>query len=219
MPRGTTFMREIVENIGLIIAAFTAIYGINAWRREFRGKKEYELAEEVLTLFYDCKDRIRMIRSPFAQIGEGSSRQKRSDETTEESQLLDRAYVVYERYEKHQEYFSKLFALRYRFMAIFGKDNSQPFIDLQYAINEIFLAAQLLPDYWMRQGRVPMTDDQFKKHLEQMSKHESIFWGTFSENDTFNNRIEEIVLHLENTCSIVLHPTKICLPWQKLKGK
>lgn len=48
-------MNEIIKNIGLIVAAVTAIYGINAWRREFRGKKQYELAEEVLTLRYDCR--------------------------------------------------------------------------------------------------------------------------------------------------------------------
>jgi hypothetical protein len=206
-------MKEIIENVGLIVAAITAIYGINAWRREFRGKKEYELAEEVLMLSYDCRDRLRTIRSHFVSNGEGSSRKIDPNETPEETELLNRAYIVFERYEKYQETFSKLFALRYRFMALFGKEAVQPIEDFRIALNEIFISAQMLPTYWRRQGRVQMTKEQFKEHLGEMREHESIFWGTFSERDKFNTKIEGIVSQIDVICSQILRPIPL---WQRI---
>ena len=44
-------------------AAGVAIYGIRSWRREFRGKRQIELAEDVLALFYEARDAITAIRS------------------------------------------------------------------------------------------------------------------------------------------------------------
>jgi hypothetical protein len=199
-------VKEIIENVGLIVASITAIYGINAWKREFRGKKKYELAEEVLAQFYDCRDRLREIRSPFSHNEEGSSRKKDPKEREEDTELLNRAYVVFERYQKYQETFNKLFALRYRFMALFGKEAAQPIEDFRIALNEVFISAQRLPNYWRRQGRVPMSDEQFKDHLKGMHKYEGIFWGTFSDKDEFNTKIEGIVSQIEATCSQIIRP-------------
>lgn len=206
-------MNDIIKNIGLIVAAVTAIYGINAWRREFRGKKQYELAEEVLALLYDCRDRLRAIRSPFSHTGEGSSRQADPSETEEQTTLLNRAFIVFERYQTHQEAFARLFALRYRFFALFGVNAGQPLEDFRVALNEVFVAAQMLPSYWARQGRVQMEEeDQFRQHLQEMHEHESIFWGTFSESDKFNSKVELIVQRMDDACSRILRAIPV---WQR----
>ena len=62
---------NILESISLIIAAWAVIIGVNAWRREYIGKRRLELAEEVLSLFYEARDIIRYIRNPFGYIGRG----------------------------------------------------------------------------------------------------------------------------------------------------
>ena len=49
---------EIVNTIAIIAASVVAIYGINAWRKEFQGKRNIELAEEVLCLFYRAERAI-----------------------------------------------------------------------------------------------------------------------------------------------------------------
>lgn len=215
-------MKEIIENIGLIVASITAIYGINAWRRELRGRKEYELAEELLSLLYDCRDRLRAIRSPFSRTTEGSTRESDPSETAEETKLLNRAYVVFERYQANQEVFTKLFALRYRFMALFGTDAAKPIEDFKLALNDVFISAQMLPNYWQRQGRVPMPEEEFKRHLKEMHEHQAVFWGTFSERDTFNTGVEDIVLRMEQTCGGFIRPTpvwKLVLNWCQEKRK
>ncbi len=123
----TESILQVIQAVSLIVAAWTAIYGINAWRNEFVGKRRIELAEEVLVGFYEARDVIRIIRNPFGHVGEGSTRQAADGEPSEMKQILDNAYVVFERYEKHKEVFNRLQSLRYRFMAQFGADAARPF--------------------------------------------------------------------------------------------
>ena len=101
-------LSELAKNISVIIGALALISGIRAWKREYIGKRKIELAEDTLMLFYQARDAIREIRNPFGRIGEGSSRQKADNETASETELLNRAYVVYERYQKQEDIFNKL---------------------------------------------------------------------------------------------------------------
>lgn len=41
---------EVLTQISILVA----IYGINAWRREYVGKRQLELAEDSLALFYEA---------------------------------------------------------------------------------------------------------------------------------------------------------------------
>ena len=193
---------SILESASVIIAsaiaAFTVIYGVNAWRREYLGKRKIELAEDVLALFYEARDVISYIRNPFGFSGEGSTRKAAPNESPEEKQINDNAYVVFERYNKRQDLFNKLYSMRYRYMAQFGKDSAKPFDDLQKIVNEIFISARMLSHYWRQQGRRTWkSDEEFKKHLEEMHKHESVFWETGSEEDPILPRINAVIADIE----------------------
>ena len=83
----TESILQVIQAVSLIVAAWTAIYGIRAWRSEFVGKKRIELAEEVLVRFYEARDVIRIIRNPFGYVGEGSTRQGAEGEAPEEKQI------------------------------------------------------------------------------------------------------------------------------------
>ena len=198
-------LTELAKNISVILGALALILGIRAWKREYIGKRKIELAEDTLMLFYQARDAIREIRNPFGRMGEGSSRQKSENETESETELLNRAYVVFERYQKQEETFNKLQSTRYRFMARFGRENEAPFIELNKILNDIFLAAQMLgTHYWQRQGRVRMEGDEFKKHLEEMHKYEAIFWFQGEERDEIGQRVENFIKQIENITKATL---------------
>lgn len=198
-------LTELAKNISVILGALALILGIRAWKREYIGKRKIELAEDTLMLFYQARDAIREIRNPFGRMGEGSSRQKSENETESETELLNRAYVVFERYQKQEETFNKLQSTRYRFMARFGRENEAPFIELNKILNDIFLAAQMLgTHYWQRQGRVRMEGDEFKKHLEEMHKYEAIFWFQGEERDEIGPRVENVIKQIENITKATL---------------
>jgi hypothetical protein len=102
---------DLVRTIALVGAAGVAVYGIDAWRRELSGKRKYELAEEVLALFYQARDHIAFLRMPFGSTVEGKSRKPVAGETTEQAKARDQAYVVYERYGVARETFTRVHAL------------------------------------------------------------------------------------------------------------
>ncbi len=49
---------DVITAVSVAIAALAFVVGVNAWRREFVGKRRIELAENVLALFYEAQDAI-----------------------------------------------------------------------------------------------------------------------------------------------------------------
>jgi hypothetical protein len=200
-----TDIADILQSLSIILACLSVILGIDAWRREFIGKRKIELAEDVLTRFYEARDAIARIRNPMSFENERSSRKRAPHERDEESNLLDQAYVVFVRYEKEQDLFNRIHALRYNVMARLGLDAAKPFNVLHGVVNEIFRAAHMLGShYWPRQGRVSMSETEFKKHLAEMHKHEAVFWAGYDENDLLQKRIDEVIAAIEQVCRPVL---------------
>jgi hypothetical protein len=195
---------ELIKNISIIIASWTAVYGIDQWRREHRGKRQAELAEEVLSFFYEAQDAIHHIRSPFGFGGEGSSRKAGQNETPEEKDAFDKAYVVFERFNSHIELFNKIYAIRYRFMTQFGVAAAKPFDDLRKITNEIQISAKRLAQLWAKQNRHFKTEQQEKDHFNRIQKNEAVFWEGLEDVDPINLRLQECVNEIEATCRGIL---------------
>jgi hypothetical protein len=201
---------NILESISVIIAAWTVIIGISAWRREFIGKRRIELAEDALTLFYQAQDVIDAIRNPFASADEGTTREPSKNETPEEKEIYDRAYVVNERFNKNIELFNKLHALRYRFMVQFGIGTSKPFDDLRKIILEIQLSARMLSSLWLQQSRKERLRGSWSKEQEfqdwqnQYSKYSSIFWAGLPDQDPITPKTNALIEDIEGLCRPII---------------
>jgi len=192
---------NIAESIAIIIASGAAIFGINSWRRETKWKRKYELIEEVLTLFYQAEESIIRIRNPFSTIEEGSSREKTPNESPKDTEILNRAYVVYERYEKEKDGFIQLRKIKHRFKAVFGHDSVSPFQEIENVLKEIFIATHILAKiYWPRQGKV-MNEKEFEEHMNKMLEYESIFWGGLKDPDPIDTKLHTIIENIEEICA------------------
>ena len=182
----------------VILACWAIISGIGAWKREFIGKRQIELAEQALAKFFEIKDAIAMIRSPFSRSDEGNSRQRSEHESDATAQLLDRGYIVVERYSTKETAFAEFNTLKYRFMASFGAETEPIFTETMSVLNSIFVSAQMLgTHYWQRQGRVPMEPEEFKSHLEEMHRHERIFWDHGTDDDEIRKKLAAIQTQLD----------------------
>jgi hypothetical protein len=62
----TRIHRMAITDITSAITAGFAVYGLGTWRAQTAGKRKLELAEEALILFYEARDAVKAIRSPFA---------------------------------------------------------------------------------------------------------------------------------------------------------
>ena len=191
-------LATIAQAIAVVSACWAIISGVGAWKREFIGKRKIELAEETLASFFEIKDAISFIRNPWSSGSEGNTRKKADHESEAESQLLDRGHIVFERYESKKEIFVRFNTLKYKFMAVFGTETESFFKDTNSTLNSIFSSANMLSThYWQRQGRVQMEADEFQKHLDEMHRHEGIFWDRYNEEDEIRNQLSDTQKELE----------------------
>jgi len=185
---------EALNQISLLVGIWIAIYGINAWKNEHIGRRNIDLAEDSLALFYEAADAIRFIRQPFSFPSETDSVVRNDNESEREFDARKNASVVFIRFNQHQELFSKIYATRYRFMARIGKDKAKPFEDLNKISKEIKTAARVLARYWPRDYF--RTEAQLDDHQGRVDKYESVFWD-HGDDDDINTRLDNIITEME----------------------
>ena len=188
----------ITQAVSVFAACWAIIAGIGAWKREFIGKRQIELAEQVLAKFFEIRDALTYIRNPFMQKDEGETRKRGANETPDQTRLLDLGYVVIERYAKKETVFAEFNTLKYRFMASFGIKTEDIFVETNKTANSIFTSARMLAThYWPRQGRVQMEADESQKHLNEMHRHEGIFSDSGAEDDEIRAKLDAIQTKLD----------------------
>lgn len=189
----------IIGQTVAIIAACWAIYsGIDAWKKEYLGKRKIEIAEELLAGFFEVRDAIAYIRNPFSSVGEGAARKRKEGESAGESKVLDQAYVAIERYQRKEQAFSKFWSIKYRCMAYFGSEIEEAFSETNRIVNSIFISASALgTTYWRSSERAGLDDDQRREFLDQMHRHERIFWDFQESDDPIRDRLKNVLGKLE----------------------
>lgn len=197
---------NIIQNLSILIASITAIYGITSWRKEAKWKRKYELAEEVLSLFYETKEKISIIRFPISYVGEGKTRKKSENEKPEETKILDNAYIFIERFEREKEPFLKLLTLKFRFISVFGKNSSEPFDELNKIINEIIFSARRLGSLILRDlNQRNFSESQLSNHYEKIEKYENILYSSSDEDDEIEKKVNSCKLKIESYCLKIMN--------------
>ncbi|MCK4820116.1 hypothetical protein KA005_30400 [bacterium] len=192
----------LLQSIIALLGIYTALYGIDSWRREHTGKRKIELAEDSLALFYEAQDAIKYMRHETSWGNETENIEKGEKETQKQFEARKNASVVFKRYNDHQETFNKLHSMRYRYMAQIGKVEAEPFDELREIVNEIMLSARRLARLWAQDNFG--TEDAENKHFERIKKAEAIFWEGEEDDDPINPRLERVISNIENTSKKVI---------------
>jgi hypothetical protein len=193
---------EIGEFIKAIAPVFTAAAawaavwigwrGLKKWRAETIGKRKAELAEDVIADFLEAKDIIRDARLPGStHIDEGNTRPKTENETPDETKQYNVYFCVKERLSKRSEFFARLVARKYRFIAHFGTTAAKSYDDLVAILNEIDTAVHMLT---ITHNTVTSPDHEVRNKTWLAT----IFGG--SDEDKIPARLEAIVTAIEATC-------------------
>ena len=191
-------MASVIEAFSIIVAAISVIYGVNAWRREFTGKRRIELAESVLAMFYEAEDAIRALRSPASHSKEADTRERSENERQEEAQARDRAFIVFERYRLREDLFARLQAAKYQFMAAFGRDSAESFDEISAVRDRIIIAAEELGlRLWPRHFRQASTGAESEADRNRVEREEAIILGRNDGNDEIAERVRKAVHRIE----------------------
>ena len=191
---------QIIRDLAVIIASIVTILGISAWKREFKGKRDMELAEDVLCLFYRAEHVIEAIRFPLYDLAEGQSRQHERDETPKQKQARDRAYVVFKKIMEHRDIFDELYKVRFRFMARFGKANAKPFDEMKRIVDTIWVSARRLAELWAKD---PPISGRSQATQNQIDKHQAVIWQGWGE-DKIETQLRQIVKSIEEICRPII---------------
>ena len=210
-------LTAIVQAVGVIFACWAIVSGVDAWKREFVGKRKIELAEAVLSKFFEVKDAVAFIRNPFSTGEEGKSRKREASESDTEAECLNRGYVVVERYQKREAVFAEFNTLKYRFMASFGQETEPIFDDTFRAVNSIFTSARILAThYWKRQDRPPADERKFQDFIDQTTRHEGVFWDENTDEDVIRKKLQAVQVSLEAaTAPCFKEPVSLLTRWVK----
>ena len=179
--------------------------GVGAWRREHVGRRKIEVAEEVLTLFYEASDALRFMRNPTVLATDDENELERRDgESNEAYDARCRASVVFVRHEQRQEVFNKLFAQRYKLMALIGPDSGEPIEVLQRLLNQVLLSGHSLAHLWGR-TKIPTSDEAIDRHQNLIEIYEASFWDGYTNEDVINTQLMNATTELESICREVIN--------------
>ena len=192
----TELLTAIAQAVAVVSACWAIFSGIGAWKREFVGKRKIELAEEALSKFFAVKDAVAFVRSPFRYADEGKSREPGERESEDEAELLDRGYVVFERYHQREALFTEFSVLKYKFMASFGQNTEEIFTDTFSAVNSIFVSARMLVTHYWKNS--PPTDERkFEEFIHETRRHAGVFWDTDTDDDVIRKQLQAVQVKLE----------------------
>jgi len=59
-----------ITALSTIIIAGLAVYGVREWKRQLKGKTDYEIARRYLKAALQLRDAIRFVRNPFISVAE-----------------------------------------------------------------------------------------------------------------------------------------------------
>lgn len=77
-----SIIKDIVIIGAAIVGAYVALAGLNTWRKQLRGKSEYELAKKVLRQIYEYRQALESVRFGFFSPEE---MERAREESSEES--------------------------------------------------------------------------------------------------------------------------------------
>lgn len=186
-------LKDVLNSLSIVIASFTAIYGINSWRKEARWKRKYELAEEVLVLVYEVREAMRYIRNPWQTEGLVDGKRMKA---------LD---IVIQRRDKYKDNFARLNSMKYRFMVIHDKNAEKLFDRMDALLVEIVAAAWNLDNRYYKayDENIWDSDEERLKNVEKMHEMQKIIWK-IEENNEFDKKVDLLVKEFNEMCEAVI---------------
>ncbi len=178
--------RRISAEIALAEKKVDLDRAFTAWKRQA------EFAEEVLADFYEARDIITQARMPGSFGDEGSTRKKEDWETPTDTSRLNSYYVPVERLFNRSEFFSKLYARRNRFLAMFGQGDAQPYDEIFKIRGEVLIATRMLISTYCdrEQGGLPTSRREWEAQIG---------WGD-AVTDPLTRRLNRAIERIEKTC-------------------
>ena len=178
------------------IGSYSAFYGLKAWRKQLKGKTEYELARRILLSVYKIRDGIKMVRHPFMSGGEIYEAKKKYKEQNPEINLTEKEienYAVYEnRWKAINEAFSSLNVDLLEAEVMWGNI----FKDDLHSLNRLSIKLMVAIRHYLKYH---FQSYMSERDTEKYEEYELLVYDHSSENeeDEFGIKINNVVSRFE----------------------
>lgn len=187
----------LVQATMVLVTGVVAVRSLNAWHRQLIGKLKTELAQQVLTDFYNVRDAFKRVRNIPIGVSEDENTRTGGGEEEKIKKFRQLYRLPIERLDNEKEIFSRLYASRYSFKGLFGDNAIEPFEKIREIHNNIFISAGLLAKlvvYEIEGERASNKDDLL----------DVLGWGRGGPPDEIDQAIDRAVAAVEALCKPVL---------------
>lgn len=185
-----------------LILALCAVIGFGMWRREQLGKRQIEVAEQILAGFYRAKAVLGYVRSPWAWGHEGNTHVRPDDPHRDRK----RKYAVtLERVDRHREILLEILGQEGLAKIYLGSDVDGPFKILASVWSEVRHSAYLLKEY----AGDPEEGDEEIRRLKK--DWEDSIWSS-GASDPLDARLQEAMTSIERICRPYIPPPRDSSP-------
>jgi hypothetical protein len=199
-------LNQLLTVAGLAVAYF-GVRTFGKWRKEKIEERRIELALEGLSLAYESKEVFKHIRSRVIFTGEGADVPPIEDESDKDKRQRQSFYAVLKRIEASNEFFTRVWKLQPKFIAIFGDGAEEIFDQLHSARRNIEAVASAGAF-----ERVPTSlEGQALAHYKQeLTGYRTTIFGSSSRtgiSDPVGEKLDDFRKRMDDLCRPVIHQT------------
>ncbi len=190
-----TLIKDIITGLSALTAAIVAILGLQAWKKQLKGKTEYELAQRLLRSTYKVREAIAHVRQ-FA-IFEDEEQQAMRDADIDNNLDISEKFaatqqaIYSKRWEKIHEAFVDLDSVLLEAEVIWGQDVHEHLAHLRECIIDLKIAIDIYLQGLSSSNPVQSQDDYIKNRFRM-----SAVLGGDGKN-FFSDEISEAVGEME----------------------
>lgn len=190
---------SIINTIVIIFATGLTIYGFTTWRKELKGKHEYELSKQIIAETYSIRDRIDQVRNPFISVHEFKDREDKVGETDYQKRASESFFALRNRFSELQKHLDDFNSLKVEAEAIFDEDHRKVLDKINEVSNDLWRAIKLYNEYKYYNTYDP---DKHKKYENVIN---GIYPGKYENEDLddedggFQKKLDDAVGEIRQT--------------------
>lgn len=190
----TSVLRDVLLGAAAAATAFFAYLGLSTWRRELKGKSEYQLAKDVLKAVYKVREAFKFVRNLLIYSYEYPDDMKDPHgHLKREYEYEGTAHVYQERWKKVAEAFQELEDLHLDAQVEWGPEYQDVIRKLRSCLVDLQIAIQTMLERKKDPRMGELTD------AEKLEEERSVLYnlGGGSKHDKFTPEIAEAIGEFE----------------------
>ncbi len=188
-----TITKDILVGLSVVSASVFAYFGLSAWRKELKGRAEYQLAKEVLKSVYKVREAFKQVRRPAIYQYEYPEKMRdQHGHLKSEHDHEGMLHVYDERWKVMAEAFNELEEHHLKAQVEWGQEFQNVIMKLRSCRVELKIVIQQMLERKKNPREMGLTKDERTKELSILQSS-----GCGPEHDKFTPKIDEAINEFE----------------------